>query len=1072
MDTRVNRPMQGTDWMSRARFSHPPRTSSKGEGLKTEDAWQSGRGGAVVVKGADLLKLLTGVDLTDLNPPTGPVADAFEGLSKVGYTVSDTQVRHAIRNFKHSREALVVCEDKTESVYSFRDVGEIDTFRRAVSDASSLPQDKRKLFSDLQALEATGGKIAFTRRNELLPTDAAGATVVMGRGEPLVLFDRYGVPTTVKNARQVAQHTTPPAVEANKEDVVKAMQSLEKLGFAVEPDFELPEDVEVTDFAAMIKHQLGEMVSTDPNHQPINQRKFAVEQLAGNGLASVSPPAPTGAQALQAFIGGVDEAADPGPFELPAPRALNRSQLVELAQIQSGQVTAPQKQFFGDMQKIRTDETKAPSVFSRETSSMDRGALHQANDLVAYLNLVDGGSIVLLDKDGALTHLDDLQQVHEYATTGQVTRPHAPAADPAASKTNLLMLYYDSPFDPQQAGGIYEDTPLRASQVGSGPDVDLVTLRSDLPHKKNVRQEYLQPEDMQLLKSLDPEKTMMNDPKTLENFVYDSLKAHPNDKHIRLMVAGHGGAELGLLPDGDHNDASASGAMSVDDFAGAIHNGLARFNEETAQTRKIDNLIVGSCLMGNTSFIHALARKGDVEVLSASPETLMGDDPSVVFSYLADPKTADKSAQDFACDMVDILEGSAAFPGGKKNMQFADTYGAYDLSQSKAQVMKDSLEGLFKSVLNEPQYASYVKEDIQQCPTYGLNRFINLLFGIEQRDVIQVAERIKGDARIKSDAIKKACQEVIEATSEVVLKQKMGPNYADRRGPTLYLPTESFDIDDRLMQTDLLKSTSFEGFIKLVAQQPARRTLLESLTYEVDKIMRKSRKSANEEGASAVDRSLLAALGDPADAKAEALRPLEKTRYPWLSQVYRYGIAMPVVVATTAVGAVAGAAVGAGVMGLLGTALGMHAGFTGRSVGQNLLPDKTGNNDSGGKPPAAIAFASKSHVRSVLDDPDGSGDGQPPSLDGSGLDDILRNNKRPVIRIATQVAFLPMEAGGEFVNRHMSYKHGNLVGAVSGTVAGTLTGAVGGVLTGAVLGAAVGGFIGNFISSRVLGLSH
>lgn len=820
--------------------------SAKKRHSKSSDAEQTGE---KAVSRQDILRMLGGeVDLSDLEPPTGPVADLYADLGKAGHSTSEAQVRHAMENFEEHREALVTFKEKPGRVYSFASVDELQSFVQGRQDATKLPDGTRQLHEDLSALEDRGASLMFGRKatfsTEWLDTDAAGATILLQRGEQVVALDRYGeVVKLDKPAEATALRDAPPVPDATRDEVVTILKALEERGFQVAPEEVLPEDLKVTDIVGMAKHKISDtvrgMLTNDPTHDPLQQKRLAIDALASNGVITLAPPASAGTPEDE-------DGPEPGALDLPSARPLDLAQLRDVAAILDGRPTPVQQQFFDDMKTLR--ETRKPHVFSRETASVDRGALHKANDLVAWLNMKAGGEIVLLNTDGTLAHLDSPDQVHEYVATGKVTHPAAPPVDPDAPKTNLLMLYYDAPFDPAQKGGIYEDTPLRAASVGSNAQLDLVTLRSDLPQKQNLRSEYLQPEDMQLIQKLDP-ATLMNNPQTLENFVYQSLKAHPDDKHYRLMVAGHGGAELGLLPDGDENNASAHGAMSVDDFADAVHRGLGRFNQETGQERKIDNLVVGSCLMGNTSFIHALAKRGDICVLSASPETLMGNDPNVIFQYLADPKTADRSAQEFASDMVELLEGASAFPGGRKNLQFADTFGAYDLSPDKGKKLEDSLSRLFQAVLDAPQNAKYVKEDIAACATYGVNRILNFQLGINQRDVIEVAERILGDARIKTDEIKAAAREVVASTESVVLKQKMSERYSSRRGPTLYLPIEPFAVDQRLMQTSLLKSTKFAEFTKLVTEQPVNRSLLDSLGYEIDRVMSGMRKAGREDHA-------------------------------------------------------------------------------------------------------------------------------------------------------------------------------------------------------------------------------
>ncbi|MBM3463968.1 MAG: hypothetical protein FJX76_17880 [Armatimonadetes bacterium] len=1045
----------------------------------------------------DLERLLDGeLSLEDLEPPTGPVADSYATLEKAGLTTTEEQVRRTIKNGETRRETLVLFKEKPGKVFSVATADDVDRLA-AFKSGAGLSTEDRALADGLAALEQRGGTFVFQRDGHWLPTDATGAAVLVARGETVSVLDKYGEVAVLGDhdavAEKAAQTPAPsPALDATAD----AVAALDQAGFGVGLEQALPDDVQVTDFKKIVKHQLKEMASGIFSRQdPLGERKAVLDKLAAGGACGVSPAQP------EAMSGG----AEPKPTELPEPMSLDARQVQSLSRIAGGAPDAAEKQFLDDMEAIRKN-TKS-LVLSRDASGMQKGALHKANDLKAWLNMMNGGEIVLLAPDGVLTRADTPAEVHEMATSGKIARAHRPPVDPAAPKTNLLMLYFNSPFNPEDDGGIYEDLPLRATGIGSNDQADHVVLRSDLPKKKNLRSEYVQHEDLQLIKALDA-KTLMNDPKTLEAFVYESLKAHPDNKHLRLMVAGHGGAELGLLPDGDANDASAHGAMSVDDFADAVHRGLERFNKETGKSRKIDNLIVGSCLMGNTSFIHALAKRGDIKVLSASPEVLMGNDPLSVFSYLSDPRTADKDAKALAEDMVDLTKGAASFPGGKGNMQFADTYGAYDLDPAKSQQMEKDMDGFFKAVLAEPQFARYVKEDIAACPTYGVNKIYNMMLGVCQRDPIQVCERIIGDARIKSNAIKQAAEAFKKSCEAVVIKQSMNERYADRRGPTLYLPLHGFEYDERLTKTSLLTSTAFEPFTRLIAKQPLSRTLLDSISYEVQKVQKRLRKKshptppspapgtpggtppggtqpgngtqpasgtqpangvtqpangasptatpATPSGLSAAMRQALA--DDELSREAESLQSIARVHKPWYKQVYNAVVATPVTIAATVVGAAAGAALGAVILTPVGTLLGLHAGLTGHSIVQRW------ENEEPTPAPAPTPAGTPSGTSTPPSSPGGNAPGPLPFDE-----DFFGEISGSVTRIAVQGALFPMETGGELIRRGVSYKMGNAAGVVAGTTLGTASGAVGGALTGVLLGGAAGGFIAKKIARGILG---
>lgn len=522
---------------------------------------------------------------------------------------------------------------------------------------------------------------------------------------------------------------------------------------------------------------------------------------------------------------------------------LSLDQLIEFIKKEKGTTSASMESF---LSICNTLEERGSRFFVRMEDNSVRGSLvplnrdrvipgNEASEAAAkmmkgqrldyasaYFLLQDRGEMVILSPDGALATVSDLDDLQRYMTQGTVA-DRTGFVDRSAPKANMLMTYFVEPFAPSNILG-YDDTPARATKIGSNEQVDMVFLRSDMPEKKNLLYEYLQKGEAQVLERLDPSRSM-NDPALLSEFVYRALHDHPDDTYIRFLVAGHGGAEKGLLPDGEHNNAEANHAMSVDDFARGVHEGVRRFNGEHGSNRTIDNLFLASCLMGNTSYIYALSKYGDVRYLNASPEVMMGNDPNVFFEYVSAPETAGSTAEQFARDMVDKVVAAPCFPSGKTGEHestFGKIYGAYDLDPAKGARFMLSLKRFAREaerLMEDGTFRSYMQEDIKKIKPYLTN--IPMLFGprLEQRDLIEVCDRFLTDERLGDRHFKRATERLKSATEALVVYQRGADKEYTQRGPSIFFPTELSEKDDVYMSTSLMKESGFDRFLKKFARQ-------------------------------------------------------------------------------------------------------------------------------------------------------------------------------------------------------------------------------------------------------------
>ncbi|MBI2266734.1 MAG: hypothetical protein HYU64_16495 [Armatimonadetes bacterium] len=975
------------------------------------------------------------------------IRKTLDSLKKQGHTLEPSDARKLARNLPLGHSATIFFKEDEKTHYQVQSGKDLENLSLLLSGSTGgLSQETQKALGNLKTGEDLGKEYFVDTPSGRVRTSSAGAVLALGSGTRVLTQDRYGKTRDLRSLKDTDLAAQDSSSTPEKEEAARLLQSAKKAGYEVIPFQPISEDMDIGDSGTIVKETLKSLLFPDPKSDEIKQKEIAVKDLAEGGRITVLPKGKDDPQE------GYD---------------LDSKQLSEFSRMVSQDPSEAQKTFAQDFESLRARNSL---IFRRDPVGMVRGALQTASPKQVYLDLVSGkGELVVLNGDGSLLAFTDRASFHRYASTGEIPQSQGNPADPTARKENLLAVYFASPFDPTPGkNGIYDDLPLQAEKVGSNSHTDLLIERSDLPSKKNLLLEYVQPGKTETVERLDP-KIAMSDPKTLEDFVYNALKRHGEDKRLRLMVAGHGGAEKGLIPDGDDNNASAHNAMGVDDFALAIHKGLTRYNQETGKDRRIDNLIVGSCLMGNTSFIHALARYGDVRVLNASPEVLMGTGDEQLFRYLAKPEGASADAEKFGKDLVDIISTTPAFPGGRKNMRNAETYGAYDLDPEKNKKVEKAMEDFFASVSASPEDAQPIKDDIYSCKTYGMNRLYNILLDVDERDLIEVAKKIEGDHRIESKEIRESAGRLAAAVGEQVISQKMEERYKTRLGPTIYLPVDRYDFEPDMIQTDLLKGTGYEKFLDGVFKAPLYRGVVDTVLDKIDEIMNvlktqhKEEKAerAKEEGE--LEESGERRRGEKSPTLMDLLGGLDKSQvtihpaqeYPF----WKKAIATPIKAATTLVLGGVGAALGAALLAPAGAILGLRAGITGRSVVHT--------------PPQNEKKAPEETIirRRRGEDRDRSPRGETPAGIPDSLSQILAAldiDWKGVAKLGVQAALLPMEAVPQKAHKTIAYHIGNLPGKVLGGITGLVTGAVGGALEGIIGGGIAGAGAGYMLGSMAL----
>ncbi len=947
-------------------------------------------------------------------PPTAPKADQppaapadkvqlqghetpkqlFAKLKELGRDPGRDAAARMTGSLQSKYESLIRFQGEEELVLSLRDPKELAEYVALLGGGQASDEVKQN-YVGVQARQDQGDRFFLKRGKQYLKTDAAGAAVVLSRGGEVVRMAQDGQVNRWKELPADVPAPSPARAELGK--LLDAAEAL-KCTFEVEP--EKTETSIKGKLLNLLKGKGDEVEVRGGLVDALEQGKRVLITLPDDDRKIPLPPGVDKAQ-LEKFISYVSKPDEDQKSFLKAFEDLKKKEAVIMARTDTGEL---------------------------------KGMLMTASDRSAYLNLLAGQDVVVLGKDGTPQRLTQVAQMAELSANGSLKGQAAPKFDGSGTPSdNLFMVYHVSPFDPINKG-IYDDLVRRMSEVGSSKEIDIVAMHSDLPDKRNLRVDRIQSGSLENLKKLDPE-TVMSDPKTFENFIFETLMANQSDAKVRLFVGGHGGAEKGLLPDGKHNNAAANHAMSVDDFAGAIPKALDRVEKETGKRPFIENLMLCSCLMGNTSLIDALAKSGDVGVLCASPEIMQGASPNSVIEFLHDPKTSKASGEEFAKYLVDTLSEAPTAPGGNKDSHHADTYGAYRLDKNLAENTKKSLDNFFKVALQHPDQAGAIKRAIADCPTYGMNPFINLLFDVDNRDLIQVAERIIADARVSNQDLKEAAQKVVDAAAAQVIEQKVSKNYDGRKGPTIYLPIDRFDFDEKMAKTGFLQSTDYPKFMEMIFDAPLRRGVQDTFLTEANRYL-----EAGKEAAAAATTSEKEDDKKTDDAKApeEAKKESKTWTGPGKGVVQQVhdleayhgdnglkkvgrGVRALATAAVGIAGGVALAAVGAVPGAIMGAVLGARAGWTGHSV---------------------------------LSEQYGAGDTSPAG----------GNTIKSAVKLAGQAALFPMEAVGLRVNDKVGFQAGTLAGRLVGSLAGLVGGALGGALGGGAVG-----FVPGFVVARGLG---
>jgi hypothetical protein len=324
----------------------------------------------------------------------------------------------------------------------------------------------------------------------------------------------------------------------------------------------------------------------------------------------------------------------------------------------------------------------------------------------------------------------------------------------------------------------------------------------------------------------------MSDRATLAAFVERTLTEKAADPSfsrapVWIDLVDHGGGDGGGL-EAD----SSGGFMAMEDIAGAIADGRARFRAANpGADDAVTGIVANQCLMATLGFASSLSRAG-VQYLCASPETMLA--PGVPSARVADELT--KSSAQWPQSIVDATMRARY---GGDGYHPAAAFDVIDLAPKKIAAARDAVAGFNAAIEGLPRHgeAAQTLHDVRAdiASVKGMARFDHSasMPWHADRPAIAVFDRVAADDRLP-DSLRAAAGRASQAVGDLVLahgeSKNFGPfhaSYADAAGPTAHMPTtrRSYDgwADQGVSEThnDFFDSVDGRGFARAVGSYNA-----------------------------------------------------------------------------------------------------------------------------------------------------------------------------------------------------------------------------------------------------------
>jgi hypothetical protein len=292
----------------------------------------------------------------------------------------------------------------------------------------------------------------------------------------------------------------------------------------------------------------------------------------------------------------------------------------------------------------------------------------------------------------------------------------------------------------------------------------------------------------------------MSDRATLADFVARSLAARAADPKFAaaplwIDLVDHGGGDGGGL-----QSDSSGGFMSIEDIAGAIEDGRARFSRtHPGANNAVEGVVANQCLMATLGFADSLSRVG-VKYLAASPETMLT--PGVPSAKVADALTR---PGDWAQNITDATMRARYGPAGE-SYHPAAAFDVFDLNPEKMAAVRTAVRSFNDAVAQMPHATDSeelreLRSDVESVK--GMARFDHsaTMPWHADRPAIAVYDRVAADSQLPDD-VRDAAKNAAEAIGSMVMAHResneFGPfhaSYSDAAGPTVHLPTTRRSYD-------------------------------------------------------------------------------------------------------------------------------------------------------------------------------------------------------------------------------------------------------------------------------------
>ncbi len=289
----------------------------------------------------------------------------------------------------------------------------------------------------------------------------------------------------------------------------------------------------------------------------------------------------------------------------------------------------------------------------------------------------------------------------------------------------------------------------------------------------------------------------MSSRQTLAAFVQRTLEARASDpafakSDVWLDLVDHGGGDGGGL-----QADQSGGFMSIEDIAGAIHDGRAAFaRAHPGANDTVKGVVANQCLMASLGFADALSRSG-VRYLAASPETMLA--PGVPSAKVADAISA---GGDWPHAVVNATMRARYGPSGD-TFHPAAAFDVLDLAPDKMEKVCDAVRSFDDAAAALPHGSgdlAALRSDMRSV--HGMVRFDRTgMPWHADRPAEAMYDAVASDSQLP-DTIRAAARDAAAAVSDIVIahaeSRNFGPfqsSYSDAAGPTVHAPVARASYD-------------------------------------------------------------------------------------------------------------------------------------------------------------------------------------------------------------------------------------------------------------------------------------